>query len=357
MRLRARLQLQSETRALSLGDARSVLHLVWTVTFGMEAVAALWLAWRWATAYGKPWGEAAWLGVFHAISAFNNAGFSPYADSMMGFAHDGWLLAPLMLCVVIGGIGFPVFFELWRRLLARWRARMNAQPRPRERLSLHAQLTAWGTLALLLGGTLGVAWAEWDNPRTLGAMGTSDKWLNALFTSVVARTAGFNSIDLGAVSTETYVLHYLLMFIGGGSAGTAGGVKVVTFAVLLLAVWSELRGHPDLAWRGRRIAPEVLRQALTLMVLSSALLALAMLVLVPLCEGVRYEQLLFEVVSAFGTVGVSAGITAQLPVSAQLVLVALMFLGRVGVVTLGVALALRGRRTAIRYPEEKPLVG
>ncbi len=346
MRLRARLQLQAETRALALGDVRSVVRLVLIATFAVEALIALALTLRFGLGLDMPWPRALWLGVFHAISAFNNAGFSPFADNMVGFVGDPLVLGPLMLGVVIGGLGFPVLHELWteRRRLRHCR------------LSLHAQITLAGTLALLVLGTLGLAWSEWNNPKTLAPLATGTKWLAALFTSVVARTAGFNAIDLGALNDESYVLHYLLMYIGAGSAGTGGGVKIATFAVLLLAVWSDIRGNPDIELRGRRIAATVLRQALTVLVLSAGVIVLAMLILVPICRH-PYPHLLFEVISAFATVGVSAGITAQLPPAAKLVLVGVMFIGRVGIVTLAVALAAKTQRAAFRFPEEKPIVG
>lgn len=348
LRMRSRLLLQAECRALSLGDVRSVAKLVLTVTLTVELLAALALSLRFAGAYDMGWSEAAWQGLFHAVSAFNNAGFSTYPDSVMRFVADGWVLSPLMAAIVIGGLGFPVLHEL----LLRRRSKVC--------LSLHAQLTLWGSAALLLGGGLALAAAEWSNPRTLAALDGAGRFWAALFTSVSARTAGFNSLDIAALSTESLVLHYGLMFVGGGSAGTAGGLKVTTLGVLLLAVWSEVRGHRDIEFLGRRIHHSALRQALTVLVLCSAVVALATLLLVPLVQhlpGVRFEAVLFEVVSAFATVGLSTGLTPQLPPAGQLLLVLLMFLGRVGIVTLVVALALNPDRRPYRYPEEKPLVG
>ena len=213
-----------------------------------------------------------------------------------------------------------------------------------------------GSCILLALGLVGILVFEWNNSRTLAPLGSVHKWLAALFTSVVARTAGFNVIDLGALRTESYILHYLLMFVGAGSSGTAGGIKVTTLGILLAAVWSELRGHTDVEFAGRRIGSAVLRQALTLLVLACGLIVIASLVIMPMVD-LPYEHIMFEILSAFGTVGVSAGITAQLPQAAQLILTALMFIGRVGVVTLGVALAVQPHRASYRYPEEKPIVG
>ncbi len=347
LRFRTRLLLQTESHALSLGDVRSVAKLVLTVTLAMELTVTLMLAARWHWGHGMPGPEALWQGLFHAVSAFNNAGFSTWGDSLMRFAGDAWVLGWVMAAIVIGGLGFPVLHEL----LLRRRHRM--------RLSIHAQLTLYGSAVLVVGGTLLFWVIEHDNPKTLGALSLADSWLGALFLSVSARTAGFNAVDIGALSTEGLLLHYPLMFIGGGSAGTAGGVKVTTFFLLLLVVWNEVRGRADVEFAGRRIASSVQRQALTVLMLSAAVITLATLLMVPLVAplNLRFEAVLFEIISAYATVGLSTGITAQLPPAGQLLLVALMFLGRVGVVTLALSLALGHGQRVVRYPEEKPLVG
>jgi trk system potassium uptake protein TrkH len=217
LKLRTRLLLQSETHALSLGDVRSVARMVLVVTVLVEGLVALWLAVRFAQKMDIGWGEALWLGAFHSVSAYNNAGFSTWPDSVMRHVTDAWVLGPLMLAIVVGGLGFPVITELWanrRKRHARW--------------SIHTTLTVWGSAALVVLGTLALWAVEHDNPKTLGPLGVADQWLAALFTSVAARTAGFNAVDIGALELESLVLHYVLMFIGGGSAGTAGGVKVTT---------------------------------------------------------------------------------------------------------------------------------
>lgn len=348
--LRARLLLQSETRALSMGDVRGVFRVVWITSLIIETMAALCLTLRFMIGYGKSWKEALWQGLFHAISAFNNAGFSTFSNNLVNFSADIWILGPIMLSVIIGGLGFPVLYELWQRL------RSCKKTLPRMSMSIHVKITLIGTGLLLAFGTLGMAAFEWTNPQTLAPMQWPHKMLSALFASVVARTAGFNTLDLNALRTESYVLHYLLMFIGAGSSSTAGGIKVTTIGVLLAAVWSELRGKPDVEFSKRRIDPPIFRQALTLLVLSSGMIVFASLAITPMTT-LPYEQVLFEIISAFGTVGVSTGITAQLPPSAQLILIAIMFTGRVGVMTMGVALAAQPHRTGYRYPEEKPIVG
>lgn len=344
LRLRSRLLLQAETHSLALGDVRSLVRLILLVTLVVEATATLALAARFALGHGMPWSEALWQGLFHAVSAFNNAGFSTWGDSVMRYVGDAWVLGPLMAAIVIGGLGFPVLHELLRRR------------RTRCRQSMHTVLTLWGSAALVLGGALLILLAESDNARTLGPLDAPGRWLAALFTSVSARTAGFNALDIGALGSESLALHYLLMFIGGGSAGTAGGVKVTTFFVLLLIVWNEIRGHRDVEFRGRRIDSAVQRQALAILVLSAGTVMLAVLALLPMTP-LPFEKVLFEVISAFATVGLSTGITAELPPAGQLILVVLMFVGRVGVVTLAAAMAMNHGRRGYRYPEEKPLVG
>lgn len=344
LRLRSRLLLQAETHSIGLGDVKSVARLVLAVTVGVElsvtAVLAARLAWR----YDLEWSDALWHGFFHAVSAFNNAGFSTWGDSVSRFVADAVVLGPLMVAIIVGGVGFPVLHELWQR-------RHRSRP-----LSIHAALTLWGSLALILGGAGLLLLMEHSNPGTLRALDWPARLLAALFTSVSARTAGFNAVDIGQLTVESLNLHYLLMFIGGGSAGTAGGVKVTTFFVLLLIVWSEVRGYPDVEFRSRRISAPAQRQALTILVLSAGAIVVGTLLIVPMTR-LPYEKVLFEVISAFATVGLSTGITAELPPAGQLVLVVLMFAGRVGVVTLAAAIALNTARRAYRFPEEKPIVG
>ncbi|HVL76893.1 MAG TPA: potassium transporter TrkG, partial [Noviherbaspirillum sp.] len=170
------------------------------------------------------------------------------------------------------------------------------------------------------------------------------------------RTAGFNSIDVGAMTQESWALHYLLMFIGGGSASTAGGVKVGTAAILALLVISEIRGHPDTEAFGRRVGPAAQRQAITVLVLGSAMVVLGTLLLLRITD-FPISRIIFEVISAFGTVGLSTGITADLPPAGQFILTLLMYFGRVGTITLATSLVLRERRMPYRYPEEHPIVG
>ena len=343
-RLRTKMAAQFESRRLGLGDITSVAKLVLVVTFILELAVTLLLTLRLHLAYDLPWADAAWSGLFHAVSAYNNAGFSIHADNLMRYAADALILLPVMTAIVIGGIGFPVLHDLRSKF---------TDPR---HWSLHTKLTLTGTAVLLLGGFFALLLFEWSNAKTLGPMPVADKLLSAAFASVSARTAGFNSVDIAVLTHESWALHYFLMFVGGGSAGTAGGVKVGTMAILVLLVIAEIRGRSDSEAFGRRVGVSEQRQAITVMVLGSAMIVLGTMLI--LCEtDFPTDQVIFEVISAFGTVGLSTGITAALPDSSQLTLALLMFIGRVGTITLATSLALGEHRMPYRYPEEHPIVG
>ena len=342
--LSGRLATDVERSRLEIGDARSVLRLILIVTILVEGLLTAILTLRFAYAYDFAWPKALWHGLFHAVSAFNNAGFSLNSDSLMGFQHDGFVLVPIMLAVILTALGFPVMQDLAAHghRVSRW--------------SLHTKITVMGTIVLLAVGFAAILGKEWANPETLGPMGVGSKILNAMFHSVMPRTAGFNSLDMGAFEDETLLLNYVLMFIGGGSAGTAGGIKITTFVVLLVVVASEVAGQRDAAMFGRRFGPSIERQALTVAVAATTLIIVAsmyILIITPL----EMKDVLFEVISAFSTVGLSTGITGELPPSAQVVLAFLMFVGRVGTITVATALAMGAGRRPYRYPEENPIVG
>lgn len=342
--LRSRITAAAETKATGLGDVRTVVRGVVAISLVFEVLTAAALTLRFALGYEEPWGRAAYLGVFHAVSAFNNAGFALYTDSLIGFAADPWICLPIAVAVIAGGLGFPVWIELWRqfRRPGSW--------------SMHTQMTLGGTGALLVLGTVFVTASEWSNPGTLGALDTPGRLLAGFFQAVMPRTAGFNSLDYGEMSDATLLGTEILMFIGGGSAGTAGGIKVTTFILLFFVIYAEVRGEKDVEAFNRRIGDRVVRQALTIALLSVAAVVAAILVLSATTD-LPAEEVQFEVVSAFATVGLSTGITAQLPTSAQLVLAALMFLGRLGPITLVSALALRERGHLHRLPEGRPIIG
>ena len=342
--LRDRMATQVERSRLDTGDAASVLKLVFAITVSIEAVVALILAIRFLSAYEMPIAQAIWHGVFHSVSAFNNAGFSSFSDSVMGFDSDPVILGPIMLSVIVTALGFPVMQDLRHHHL-RWK-----------RWSLHTKITVTGTIALLSFGFASILAMEWSNPDTLGPMDLGGKVLNAAFHSVMPRTAGFNSLDVGGFHDETIMMNLFLMFVGGGSAGTAGGIKITTFLVLIAIVLSEVLGRRDAGLFQRRFGRAIERQALSVTVLASALIFAATTYIASISD-IPLDDILFECISAFSTVGLSTGITADLPPSALLLLCALMFVGRVGTITVATALALGRRERPYRYPEENPIVG
>jgi len=344
LQLGRRLVVQAETKSLSLGDVKSVLRTVLGVTILSEAIVAVVIIVRLHTAYDEPLNTAIWNGLFHAVSAFNNAGFSTYSDSLVRFALDPFILLPLSIAIIVSGLGFPVINEL------------QSEWRKPDRWSIHARLTVFGTIGLLIAGFLAVLVAEWNNTATIGDMPTAGKVLNAFTHSVMSRTAGFNAVDVGQMRPETLLFTDGLMLIGGGSAGTAGGIKVTTFLLLGVVVWAEIRGRADVTVFQRRICPDVQRQALAVVLMAVGLVGLATLAILSMTT-LPLDRVLFEVISAFATVGLSTGITADLPPAAQSILIALMFVGRVGTITVAAALALRARHVPYRYPQERPIVG
>ncbi|WP_296720219.1 TrkH family potassium uptake protein [Erythrobacter sp.] len=342
--LHDRMATQVERGRLETGDALSVLKLVFAITMAVEAVVAAILAVRMVTSYDMNVGSALWHGVFHAVSAFNNAGFSTHSDSVMGYQSDPVILVPIMLAVILTALGFPVMQDLRDKRFA-WK-----------RWSLHSKVTVYGTAALLALGFVAILAMEWTNAGTLGPMSVGSKLLNAAFHSVMPRTAGFNSVDVGAFHDQTLMVNYLLMFIGGGSAGTAGGIKVTTFIVLFAIVLSEVLGRRDAGLFDRRFGSEVERQALTVTVLAASLIFAATTYISSITT-LPLPDILFECISAFSTVGLSTGITADLPPSAQVVIVLLMFIGRVGTITVATALAVGRPARPYRYPKENLIVG
>ena len=344
MGLRTRLNAAAETKAVGPGDVKGVVVGVVKISVVFEVVTATLLTTRFLVGYDEPMGRALYLGVFHAVSAFNNAGFALYSDSLVGFVEDPWIGLPIAMAVIAGGLGFPVIMELRREL------------RSHRRWSLHTKMTLATTGALLVGGAAFVTASEWSNPGTLGALSPPGRLLAGFFHAVMPRTAGFAALDYGEMTDGTLLGTTVLMFIGGGSAGTAGGIKVTTFMLLLFVIVAEVRGRRRVNAFDRQIDDRVTRQALTVALLSVAAVMTSTLVLLQLTTH-PIRDVLFEATSAFGTVGLSTGITAGLPTTAQLVLVGLMFLGRLGPITLVSALALRERQLFYELPEGRPIIG
>ncbi|UCM88234.1 TrkH family potassium uptake protein [Streptomyces marincola] len=349
LRLRMTLHAQAETR-IGIGDVRGVLLRVALITLVVESVTAAILTLRFVLGYDMPFGRALYYGVFHAVAAFNNSGHGLRSDNLTAFAADPWVLVPVSVAVILGGLGFPVIIELLHQYARRRRGEAARG------WSLHLKLTLIVSGALLAVGfalTLGL---EWSNEGTFGPLAAEDKMLGAFFHSAVSRTAGFNATDIAAMEPATLLATNVLMFIGGGSAGTAGGIKVTTFAVLAVAILAEVRGEPTSGVFRRKLAPHVLRQALTVALLGVGVVMVSTVALLAMVDA-RTDLVLFETVSVFSTVGMTTGLTADLPTPAQLIVIFLMFIGRVGPITLVSALALRERTRRYQHPEERPIIG
>lgn len=324
-----------------LQDVRGLVRRVLVTGLLIESLVAAALTVRFLT-LGYRFDKALWHGVFHAVSSFNNAGFALYSDSLSRFAGDPFISLPIAIAIILGGIGFPVLWQLrqyWRSPL-KW--------------SMNTRLVLLGTLVLLASSMVFVTVLEWNN--TLAHLSSDEKLLAGFFTAVQTRTAGFNSVDVTQMHSVTWLGMDVLMFIGAGPAGTAGGIKITTFGVLFFIIWSEIRGEDAVNVLGKRLARSVHRQAITVALLAVALVVVAtalLLVLTPF----TLDAVLFEACSAFGTVGLSTGITSQLNTPAQLVLVCLMFFGRLGPITIATALATPGRKRHFELPKERPIIG
>lgn len=354
-----RLSLRQQALAVSVVEAaphidyRQLARDVVRFTFLIEAIGALLLYLGFGLKLG--WGAALWPAVFHAISAFCNAGFSVFSDSLTGFRTDPLVLLPVMLLIVTGGLGFLTLEELYL-----WRKSIRV--RRRFRLSLHSRLVLVTTAALLAIGSVFFVVFEWH--VTLRALPLEAKLLNSLFMSVTARTAGFNTIDYGQATEQTNVLTILLMFVGGSPGSTAGGVKTTTLALLVLLALSRLRGQEIPSCWSRSVPHEVVQRAVGLFVVAVAVLMLASFALTAseIEHGVSapggFLKYLFEAYSAFGTVGLSMGVTPSLTPTGRWIIILLMFIGRVGPLTFAAALVVRRRRTPqFRYAYEDVVVG
>jgi len=344
--LRARLATQLEQNQTEVGSVRYLIGRIALFYAVVEVVGIVVLTLAFWHAGVPSFATAAWTGTFHAVSAFNNAGFSTFTDSLTGYAGDYAVLGPVMLLVVIGGIGFPVVLELLR---TRWKIRA---------WSIHTRLTLGTTAVLLVAGTVGFAVFEWTNPDTLGSLtGVGERGLNAVFASVTPRTAGFNTFDYAEASPASQFLTTILMLIGGGSASAAGGIKVTTFALLGFVILAELRSDPEVNVFGRRISEATQRQALGVALLGVGSVAIGTLAVAATSPVLSMGDVLFETVSAVSTVGLSTGVTPELETASRWLVSALMLLGRLGPVTFGTALVLRRRANLLRYPEGRPLIG
>lgn len=344
--LKERLVIQEALNQNSLaGLVRFTLYIL-LGTFIIEAFGALLLSFSFVPEFGL------WRGigysVFHSLSAFNNAGFDLIGDgrSLTPYVNDAVINLTIMSLIILGGLGFSVIVDVINN-------------KGLKRLSLHTKMVFLIT-ALLIGlGFVVFLLLEWNNPETLGGLSIKGKLLAALFQSVTPRTAGFNTVNIAGLTNASLLMTIVLMFIGGSPASTAGGIKTSTLGVIIFMVVSVVKGRDDTELFGRRISRSIVQRALTIGILGLFLVLIFTMLLTITETGFSFLEILFETVSAFGTVGLSMGITPELSYIGRLVIIFLMFAGRVGPLTITFALARQQKRNKgmVKYPEDKVLVG
>jgi len=330
-------------QTVRLGEVGQLLRTVALSTLVIEAVLAIalypFLVWG-----GVGPVMALWEAPYYAAMAFTNTGFTPSPGGLAPFADDYPMLTILMIGVFLGSIGFPVIYTLSRHV---WHVK---------RWSLHAKLTIATTVLLFVLGAIVFAVLEFDNPATFGTLPAGETTFQSFFLSAMTRSGGFSVIDIGDLNQSSLLVGSMLMFVGGGSASTAGGIKVTTLAVLAIAVWSEAQGRKSVQAFGRRIPSDVQRVAISVFAWGSTIVALSTIVIAQI-SGAPLADVLFDVISAFGTVGLSTGLTGDLTDPAVYVLALTIFMGRIGTVTLAAAIAATSRSQLYSLPVERPIVG
>ncbi|MBM7615928.1 TrkH family potassium uptake protein [Alkaliphilus hydrothermalis] len=344
--LKERLIIQEALNQSTLEGLVRFTRYILLYTFLIEGIGALFLSFRFVPEYGLAKGVA--YSIFHSISAFCNAGFDliGYGRSLTPYVSDPIINIPIYLLIILGGLGFSVMVDVINQKSFR-------------RLNLHSKMVLLLT-AILIGVPFVLFLVlEWGNPGTLGDLGFGGKLLGALFQAITPRTAGFNTIDTGALTNASKLLTVVLMFIGGSPASTAGGIKTVTFGVIIFTVISMIRGREDTELYGRRISRSIVDRALTIGVVAIALAVFTTMLLAITEAGLDFMDILFEAVSALGTVGLTLGITNRLSPLGRVIIIFAMFVGRVGPLTIAFALARRQRKNkgTVRYPEDKVIVG
>ena len=331
----------AEGQAIRLGETGNLLRTVAVSALVIEAGVAILLLPR-MLIQGVPVWDAAWQSVYISAMAFTNTGFLPTSTGLAPYAGDVWFLSVLMLGVVAGAIGFPVIYALSRNL---------RNPR---RWSLHVKLTLITFALLLVMGAVAYFVLEFDH--AFRGLDGGQRVLQSFFLSSMARSGGFSTIDISQLDGSSLLVTDMLMFIGGGSASTAGGIKVTTLAILFLAAFAEARGRDDMEAYERRIPQDVLRLGVSVVLWGATTVAVSCIAIMLMTDA-ALDHVLFDVISAFATCGLSTGFTANTTDAAQYVLAATMFFGRIGTVTLAAALAASQHPKLFRQPEERPIVG
>lgn len=342
--LKQRLLIQQATHsATAQGLVKLSIYMV-LIAFAFEALATLVLTLRWQAEMG--WGQAAYYGLFHSVSAFNNAGFALWPDSLSSFVGDPVVNVTILVLFIAGGLGYMVVVDMLRK--RSWR-----------RLTLHSKVVLVGSGGLFAAGFLFVYLLESWNPETFGLLNQGERLLAALFQGATPRSSGFNTIEIGNMLAASQFMLIILMFIGAASGGTGGGIKINTFVVLVLATLATFRGGGQIHAFERKIAMETVMRALAV-VLSSLGFVLLVSLMLTISEGMLEEhflEVLFEATSAFSTTGLSMGLTGELSPAGKIIVSFTMFAGRLGPLTLAFALALKKRKSKIGYAEDHILIG
>ncbi|HEX5856774.1 MAG TPA: potassium transporter TrkG [Microbacterium sp.] len=333
----------NESQTVRLGEVGQLLITVALSTLVIEAGLSVLLYPSLLLAGVDPL-VALWEAPFYAAMAFTNTGFAPNPGGIAEFADDYFMLTVLMAGVFLGSIGFPVIYTLWRHV---WHVR---------KWSLHAKVTLITTVLLFFVGAAAFVVLEYNNPKTFGGLDAWDTTFQSLFLSAMTRSGGFSVIDIGELHGSSLVVGSMLMFVGGGSASTAGGIKVTTLAVLALAVWSEAKGRQSVEVFGRRIPSDVQRVALSVVAWGATICAISTITIAQISQA-PVSDVLFDVISGFATVGLSTGLTAELSDPAVYVMAVTIFMGRIGTVTLAAAVAATSRSQLYSLPVERPIVG
>ncbi|QFT88181.1 Ktr system potassium uptake protein B [Bacillus sp. THAF10] len=335
-----RLVLQQALNQTSVGGIILLVKRIIQFSFLIEGIAVLLLCYRWIPEYG--WVDGFYYSVFHSISAFNNAGFSIWSDSLMNYVGDPVVNIVISFLFIIGGIGFTVLTDLW------YTKEFN-------KLSLHTKIMLFGTLIINLTAMLLFFVLEYANPNTLGNFSLIEKLWASYFQAVTTRTAGFNSIDIGSMETSSIIFMLLLMFVGAGSTSTGGGIKLTTFVIIILAVNTFIKGRPEIVLFRRSINQGYVLKALAISSISVLFIFLSLFILT-ITEDVELLPLLFEIISSFGTVGLSMGITGELTTIGKAVIVFIMLLGKLGPLTLAYSIA-KPKPSKVKYPNADLLTG
>lgn len=350
--LQERLVMQEALGSFSIAGVVRLTRNIILTTFAIEALGGILLSIRFAFIY-PDWKKAIYFGFFHAVSAFNNAGFDLTSASLKVFNQDPFILMVIAGLIIAGGLGFMVIDEILRK-------------RSWERFSLQTRLVLVMTVLLTVVPTLLFLALEYGNPATFGPLPWVHKFFNAIFAAVTPRTAGFESVPTGALSSASLLLMMIIMYIGASPGGTGGGIKTTTFAMISMTIRGTATGTEEIQVLGRKMPRDLLDKAVTIAAIAMALiLTVAGILLVTERAAVDnssipidFLDVLVEVVSAFGTVGLTAGLTPNLTIAGRLLITLTMFIGRVGPLTMAMALAQRKTaRAQIHYPEERVMIG